>query len=141
VDGDLIATRWVARLLAVQKAIRETHASKVITFHSRVRSAKEFARETPTGIGHYLSHFSVDHVNGEMPTSERHSILKGFAGDGKLLVTNARVLTEGVDLPAVDMVVFVDPRRGRIDIAQAMGRAMRRPPQSSKQFGYVVVPS
>ncbi len=140
VEGDLIAARWVAGLLAVQKAVAETHASKVISFHSRVRLAKEFAGETPRGVGRYLPNFAIGHVNGEMRTSDRRSILQGFRSDRSLLVTNARCLTEGVDLPAVDMVAFVDPRRSRIDIAQAMGRAMRRPPESHKQFGYVVVP-
>jgi superfamily II DNA or RNA helicase len=139
VDGNVIASRWVASLLAVQKAVAATHAAKVITFHTRVRLAKEFASETPRGVGRYLPDFAVDHVNGEMRTSDRRAILQGFRAARSLLVTNARCLTEGVDLPAVDMVAFVDPRRSRIDIAQAMGRAMRRSgPQ--KQFGYVVVP-
>jgi predicted helicase len=49
-------------------------------------------------------------------------------------------LTEGIDVPAVDMVAFIDPRRSRVDIAQATGRAMRKPPGLSKEVGYVVVP-
>jgi hypothetical protein len=49
-------------------------------------------------------------------------------------------LTEGIDVPAVDMVVFIDPRHSRVDIAQAMGRAMRKPSGSDKTIGYVVVP-
>ncbi len=60
---------------------------------------------------------------------------------GKGVLTNARCLTEGVDVPAVDMVAFLDPKQSRIDIAQATGRAMRRPQGlSTKTLGYVVVP-
>ena len=51
------------------------------------------------------------------------------------------ILTEGVDLPAVDMVVFTNPRRSRVDIIQAVGRAMRKPRGGNKTLGYVVVPS
>jgi predicted helicase len=47
-------------------------------------------------------------------------------------------LTEGVDVPAVDMVAFLSPRRSRVDIVQATGRAMRRSP--GKTTGYVLVP-
>jgi predicted helicase len=55
-------------------------------------------------------------------------------------VTNARCLTEGIDVPAVDMVAFIDPRHSKIDIAQATGRAMRKLGGSDKEVGYVVVP-
>jgi hypothetical protein len=58
----------------------------------------------------------------------------------KALITNARCLTEGVDVPAVDMVAFIDPRHSKIDIAQATGRAMRKPRGSDKTLGYIVVP-
>jgi hypothetical protein len=49
-------------------------------------------------------------------------------------------LTEGIDVPAVDMVAFIDPRHSRVDIAQATGRAMRKPRGFDKDIGYVVIP-
>jgi predicted helicase len=48
-------------------------------------------------------------------------------------------LTEGIDV-AVDMVAFIDPRHSKVDIAQATGRAMRKPRGSDKTLGYIVVP-
>jgi superfamily II DNA or RNA helicase len=140
VQDDANATRWVASQIAVQKAIEETGASKLITFHSRVNQAKDFASKTPRGISQFLPGFEVGHVNGTQPVTDRKDVLKGFRGDGKMLVTNARCLTEGVDLPAVDAVVFNNPRRSKVDIVQAVGRAMRKPPNSNKQLGYVVIP-
>ena len=53
-------------------------------------------------------------------------------------MTNARCLTEGVDVPAIDCVVFADPKQSRIDIVQAAGRALRRYP--GKDYGYILVP-
>jgi superfamily II DNA or RNA helicase len=140
VGGDQQATRWVATQVAVRKAIAETGAQKVITFHSRVAHAKTFAGDTPSGIGQYLDGFIVGHVNGAQRVADRKDILSGFRDAQRRLVTNARCLTEGVDLPAVDMVVFNNPRRSRVDIVQAVGRAMRKPRNGTKALGYVVVP-
>lgn len=140
VQGDKNATRWVASQIAVTRAIEETGASKLITFHSRVQQAKDYASRTPRGITQFLPHFEVGHVNGAQPVTDRKDVLSGFRGDGKMLVTNARCLTEGVDLPAVDAVVFNNPRRSKVDIVQAVGRAMRKPPDSKKELGYIVIP-
>jgi predicted ABC-type transport system involved in lysophospholipase L1 biosynthesis ATPase subunit len=66
--------------------------------------------------------------------------LEDFKSAGRGLITNARCLTEGVDVPSVDMVAFVDPRKSKIDIAQAAGRAMRQSKATNKKLGYIVVP-
>jgi predicted helicase len=105
-----------------------------------VNLAKEFASETSHGINRYLDGFSVFHVNGEQRSSDREDLLHAFRDAPKGLITNARCLTEGIDVPAVDMVAFIDPRESKIDIAQATGRAMRKPEGSDKKLGYVVVP-
>lgn len=54
------------------------------------------------------------------------------------ILTNAKCLTEGVDVPALDAVMFLKPRRSKIDIVQAVGRAMRKPP--GKSIGYIILP-
>ncbi len=140
VQGDQQATQWVATQIAVSKAIAETGATRVITFHSRVQQAQDFASPGPRGIGQYLDGFIVDHVNGAQRVADRKAILAGFRDGQRRIVSNARCLTEGVDLPAVDMVVFNSPRKSRVDIVQAVGRAMRKPKEGDKRLGYVVVP-
>jgi predicted helicase len=79
-------------------------------------------------------------VNGSQNAADRKALLEGFKAAPKGLITNARCLTEGVDVPAVDMVAFVDPRKSKIDIAQAAGRAMRQSKATNKKLGYIVVP-
>ena len=140
VKGDQQATRWVASQIAISKAIAATGAAKVITFHSRVKDAQVFASDTARGIGQYLDGFTTAHVNGAQRVADRKEVLHGFRDSRQRLVTNARCLTEGVDLPAVDMVAFVNPRKSRVDVVQAVGRAMRKPRESAKALGYVVVP-
>jgi hypothetical protein len=77
------------------------------------------------------------HVSGAMPTNQRASQMRLFA-ESKGLMTNARCLTEGVDLPAIDCVCFTDPKRSRVDIVQAAGRALRL--SKGKKFGYILIP-
>src|SRR5262249_10945481 len=61
-----------------------------------------------------------------------------FVDHKRALMTNARCLTEGVDVPAIDCVMFADPKQSRVDIVQAAGRALRR--YKEKEVGYIVVP-
>ena len=140
VEGDLIGARWVANQIAVDRAVEETGAKRAITFHSRVSSAKEFSAGSSRGIGQFLHDFSIFHVNGGQKSSERKHLIQAFREARNGLITNARCLTESIDVPAVDMVAFIDPRHSKIDIAQATGRAMRKPEGSEKTSGYVVVP-
>jgi superfamily II DNA or RNA helicase len=140
VEGDLIGARWVANQIAVERAVEQTGSSRIITFHSRVSSAREFGADTARGINRYLPEFAVFHVNGSQKSSERKQFIRGFREANQALITNARCLTEGIDVPAVDMVAFIDPRHSRIDIAQATGRAMRKSRGSDKAIGYVVIP-
>ena len=54
------------------------------------------------------------------------------------VLSNARCLTEGVDVPALDAVLFMQPRRSLVDVVQAVGRVMRKVPD--KKFGYIILP-
>ena len=73
-----------------------------------------------------------------MPTTKRNIIVKEFADSSKSLITNARCLTEGVDVPNIDCIVFADPRKSKVDIVQALGRALRK--KEGKDWGYVILP-
>ena len=141
VNGDAIGARWVANLIALDQAVRKVDAKKIITFHSRVALAKEFATNEPRGIAYYLQDYDVRHVNGSQNSGERSEFISAFANSEKSVITNARCLTEGVNIPAVDMVAFIDPRQSKVDITQAVGRAMRKPRgATTKTVGYVLVP-
>ena len=140
VRKDEIQARWVANQIALKRAIEKTGASKIITFHSRVNLAKDFAGNSARGFKEHIKGFDVFHVNGSQNAADRKGLLDSFRTAEKGLITNARCLTEGVDVPAVDMVAFVDPRKSKIDIAQAAGRAMRQSKVTNKKLGYIMVP-
>ena len=63
-----------------------------------------------------------------------------FKSYNKSLVSNARCLIEGVDVPAVEMVAFISPKKSEIDIVQAIGRALRNRSNPNKRYGYIHVP-
>jgi superfamily II DNA or RNA helicase len=140
VRRDEIQAKWVANQIALKRAIEKTGASKIITFHSRVNLAEEFASDSARGFQEHVKGFDVFHVNGGQNAADRKALLEDFKASPRGLITNARCLTEGVDVPAVDMVAFVDPRKSKIDIAQAAGRAMRQSKATNKKLGYIVVP-
>ena len=138
VNGDAVRARQVANQTALRDAIEKYGASKVFTFHKTVESAASFVSDGSEGVRTHLPEFGTFHVNGTMPTARREREMRGFRAATRAVMSNARCLTEGVDVPAVDMVAFLSPRRSRVDIVQATGRAMRRSP--GKTRGYVLVP-
>ena len=64
--------------------------------------------------------------------------MKSFQESEVGLISNARCLTEGVDVPSVDMVAFLSAKKSQVDIIQATGRAMRK--SENKEKGYILVP-
>src|SRR4029077_6318281 len=78
------------------------------------------------------------HISSKKTAGERNDLLREFAVHKRALMTNARCLTEGVDVPEIDCVMFADPKQSRVDIVQAAGRALRR--YQGKEHGYIVVP-
>ena len=138
VEGDIIKARHVANQIALKSAVEKYDIRNIFTFHRSVASAKAFVSERGEGIRTHLSEFEAFHVNGEMSTAKREKLMSAFRLATQAVMSNARCLTEGVDVPAVDMVAFLTPKRSRVDIVQATGRAMRKSP--GKTTGYVLVP-
>ena len=134
-----ITAREFATAIALRKAIKDLKITNAISFHSSIKRAVNFKEQQSliTKIYPEYGILKTFHVRGDMPTSERSSQMRLFE-EGKGLMTNARCLTEGVDLPAIDCVVFTDPKKSKVDIVQAAGRALRLSP--GKQFGYILIP-
>ena len=81
------------------------------------------------------------HVDGTFNATRRNEALAWLDAPGEdecRILTNARCLTEGVDLPALDGILFMHPRKSQIEVVQAVGRVMRR--AEGKQMGYIILP-
>lgn len=94
----------------------------------------------------YLPALEAKHVDGTMNVVERNqrlSWLKGNIGKEEpvcRILTNARCLSEGVDVPALDAAIFLNPRDSVVDVVQSVGRVMRKDPAGRKKYGYVILP-
>jgi predicted helicase len=84
----------------------------------------------------------IDHADGSMNALQKNEKISWLKADVPQntcrILSNARFLTEGVDVPDLDAVMFLKPRKSRIDIAQAVGRVMRK--TEGKDYGYVILP-
>ncbi len=84
---------------------------------------------------------SIDHVDGTMNCKERLEKLENlnqFQPNTCKVLSNARCLSEGVDVPALDSIVFFDGKSAMVDIIQAVGRVMRK--AKRKKRGYIILP-
>lgn len=89
-----------------------------------------------------LVHVDIKHVDGGNNALEKKSAinwLKDDIPDGECrILTNAKCLSEGVDVPALDAVMFLNPRSSVVDIIQSVGRVMRK--NDEKKYGYIILP-
>ncbi len=84
---------------------------------------------------------SIDHIDGTMNCKERLEKLENlnqFQPNTCKVLSNARCLSEGVDVPALDSIVFFDGKSAMVDIIQAVGRVMRK--VKRKKRGYIILP-
>ena len=98
--------------------------------------------EHPEAISRLLCEAS--HVDGSMSAAEKEaelSWLKASLPDNTCrILSNVRCLSEGVDVPALDAVLFLTPRNSQVDVVQSVGRVMRKPREGNKKLGYVILP-
>lgn len=140
VSGVKLKSDYLAHMIAMQKTVKKYNIKKIFTFHSKVSRASQFTNgDGPDSIKFYLKDFFVSHVNGSMKMRKRDLIMQEFKSSKKGIVSNARCLVEGVDVPSVDMVSFIDSKNSEIEIVQAIGRALRNRGVKKKN-GYVFIP-
>lgn len=83
------------------------------------------------------------HVDGSMSATKRDEELMWLKEQPEnerecRMLTNARCLSEGVDVPSLDAVVFISPKNSQVDVVQSVGRVMRR--SEGKKYGYIIIP-
>ena len=125
---------------------------RAMAFSNTIRDSKRIREQFSAVVGEYhASHASseepgwrcaVEHVDGSSGATEREELLRwlreGASDDICHMLSNVRCLGEGVDVPALDAVLFLHPRQSQIDVVQAVGRVMRKVP--GKKRGYVILP-
>lgn len=84
------------------------------------------------------------HIDGSMNATEKTALLDWLreepAKNRCKILFNVRCLSEGVDVPALDAVLFLSPRKSQVEVVQTVGRVMRIAPNAGKKRGYVILP-
>jgi superfamily II DNA or RNA helicase len=135
-----VESQILASTIALRKAYKKYGFSHAISYHNSLARASAF-KETQTLYGKTL--LQTDplcsfHIAGTTPAGLRKELFQNFSNASMGLMTNVRCLTEGVNIPKIDSILFADPKKSKIDITQAVGRALR--PYEGKKMSYIVVP-
>jgi len=131
-------TSPMRRALAFSKSIKDSKQTTE-SFAELVKLYQPpYEADTPDG----MAEVAIDHVDGTMNALVRQNALDWLkadldAGECRVL-SNARCLSEGIDVPALDAVMFFDTRESVVDIVQSVGRVMRK--AKGKQYGYIILP-
>lgn len=130
-------------------AITGAPMKRAIAFTDTIKHSEQVAKEFNNVVNDYLGKqaedsFSVDvhHVDGGLNALEKKSQLDWLAGsipeNQARVLSNVRFLTEGIDVPNLDAIIFMSPKKSQVDIVQAVGRIMRR--YEGKEYGYIILP-
>jgi 3-mercaptopyruvate sulfurtransferase SseA len=139
-DLDEVEAQSAAAGIALKRVLKEHGIKHAISFHRSIRAADRFREQQDAlnglrDIGPRTTNF---HVSSKKTAGQRADSLREFVRSKRSLITNARCLTEGVDVPETDCVLFADPKQSTIDIVQAAGRALRQ--FRGKDYGYILLP-
>ena len=121
---------------------------RAIAFSRTIKDSKRLSEQFENVVNDYLDnengyYVDVRHVDGNMNALEKNEALDWLASDdipedSARILSNVRFLTEGVDVPNLDAIVFLSPRKSQVDIVQAVGRIIRK--YEGKEYGYIILP-
>ena len=126
--------------------------TRAIAFNNTIRNSKRLAEHWNEIIQSAMAQMpenqrpanfqcETQHVDGQHNAFDRKNRIEWLKGDSQgncRILSNARCLSEGIDVPALDAVLFMTPRNSHVDIVQAVGRVMRR--ADDKDYGYIILP-
>ena len=130
VDGRGLPGEQVAAQLAIAAAARTFGLRRIMVFHNSVDTSRAFTESLAEVVGPRSDAGALVamHVDGTTPARERASHLAALTDPGPAawaVLSNVRCFGQGIDVPAIDGLMFAGPRSSPIDIAQCVGRALR----------------
>lgn len=128
-----------AKDIKASKIIQETFPTLIRQYQEQL---KDHAATNDVSLLNIDLQVAVEHVDGTMNAVERGNKISWLESsipeDETRILTNARCLSEGVDVPALDSVIFFHPRNSMVDVVQSVGRVMRK--AEGKDYGYIILP-
>lgn len=124
---------------------------RAIAFTRTIEDSKKVSKQFEEVVNEYIgastdqqtTKLSMKHADGSMNALQKGEVLDWLADPNKpadeaRIVSNVRFLTEGIDVPTLDAVIFLAPKKSQVDIVQAVGRIMRK--SENKDYGYIILP-
>lgn len=149
-DGEPVdLTMAAAQIALCRYAAAHPDMTSVLAFCNRVDDSRGWVAQWPAVMNSLPEHIrgagvrQAWHVDGSMTSAQRSEALSHLeqVPEGDLhVVSNCKVLSEGVDVPSLDAVLFTQPRTSAPDIVQIVGRALRRHPGDANRKAVVVIP-
>jgi predicted helicase len=133
--GRAFNMQMMAHVIAIKQTIDKYPIKRAVAFHRTIKDTKEFTR---TALHLKDLKCTILDISSKMNSEDRAHTMKTFEYSSKAIISNARCLSEGVDIPSIDLVAFLSPKKSKIDIIQAIGRVMRNAP--GKKYGYILLP-
>lgn len=123
--------------IKASELIRDEFAAVVAEYNGEDLLFEELDSKQPNQLN-----IEINHVDGTFNAKTRGALLDWLKAEAEShtcrILSNARCLSEGVDVPALDAIMFLHPRKSQIDVVQSVGRVMRR--AEGKKMGYVILP-
>ena len=159
VAGLSSSTDDIAKIIGCYKALRDqgkdeagVKLKRAVSFSNTIKNSKQIVEKFSKVVKELNKSeddgftCDLDHVDGKQTALARAQKLDWLRADvpsnddGEVcrILSNARCLTEGIDVPSLDAILFMNPRKSQVDVVQAVGRVMRK--AEGKDYGYVILP-
>ncbi len=164
-DGSELKLTDATKIIGVYKALAKVGfdkkkdeklkpIKKALAFSQNIEISKIFQKEFNNVINEYIANENIkeenkvdltvetQHVDGSFNADRRTNSLNWLKSDTEKntcrILSNVKCLSEGVDVPSLDAIMFLHPKKSQIDVVQAVGRVMRK--AEGKNIGYVIIP-
>ena len=141
VYNDVLETNeshYVACAIMILKAFKENICNHLVTFHNSIMKSKKFKNILESLVGYFELDIKLYQIDGSTNMNNRGKIIREYQNNEKCILTSTRVMNEGINLPIIESICFIDPKTSTTDIVQCVGRCIRL--HENKTMAKILVP-
>ena len=135
VNNDTMGFHYLATAMMINNMFNKKEINHLLTYHSTIKNSKDFKSLLIDIVDKKVD---VNQIDGNDSAKRKNDLIRDFKRYDKSVLTSAKVLNEGVNIPIIDSVCFVESRNSAIDIVQCVGRALRK--YDGKKKASIIIP-
>lgn len=128
----------IASAIMLLNAIKDKSANHIVTYHKSIKMSKKFKVILERLATQFKMNVKVFQLDGNSTMKSRTKLLKEFKEADTAIISNVKVLNEGINVPIIDAICFVDAKQSTIDILQCFGRSLRL--HADKKYAKIFIP-